>query len=154
MPSKIVQLQDKDGNAVFPVAGGIAPSSVTTSAIVDGAITNDKLNLSYSTSEYATGERWIDGSPIYRKTINFGALPNAGSKSVAHGISGLSRVVLMTGYTRQPSSGRTRPLPPMTRSANDLLDIFTEGANVTIITNNDWSPYTETYINLYYTKSS
>ena len=67
MPSKIVQLQDKDGNAVFPVAGGIAPSSVTTSAIADGAITNDKLNLSYSTSEHATGETWVDGRPIYRK---------------------------------------------------------------------------------------
>ena len=108
----------------------------------------------YSTSEIDTGYTWIDGKKIYKKTIDFGALPNSSDKSVAHGISGLNVVILMTGYTRQPSNGRTRPLPPMTKTPADLLDIYTEGANVTIRTNNDWSPYTETYITLYYTKSS
>lgn len=67
MANKIVQLQDESGDNIFPVAGGLASGSVTTSTINNGAVTADKLNLSYSTSEQSTGEKWVDGSPIYRK---------------------------------------------------------------------------------------
>ena len=67
MADKIVQLIDKDGNNVYPVAGSLAQNSVTTSSINDGAVTVDKLALSYSTTEQNTGATWIDGKPIYRK---------------------------------------------------------------------------------------
>ena len=36
--------------------------------------------------EVLTAERWIDGKPIYRKVIDFGALPDTTTKSVLHGI--------------------------------------------------------------------
>ena len=39
---------------------------------------------SYSTDEVKTDEKWIDGKPIYRKTIICGALPNNTTKNVAH----------------------------------------------------------------------
>lgn len=77
MADKIVQLIDKDGNNVYPVAGSLAQNSVTTSSINDGAVTANKLALSYSTTEQNTGATWIDGKPIYRKcytgTINITA---------------------------------------------------------------------------------
>lgn len=37
---------------------------------------------SYSTNEVKSGGKWIDGKPIYRKVVDFGALPNASSKTV------------------------------------------------------------------------
>lgn len=37
---------------------------------------------SYSTNEVKTGGKWIDGKPIYRKVVDFGALPNASEKTV------------------------------------------------------------------------
>ena len=46
----------------------------------------------YSTTEKIVGT-WVDGKPIYQKTINFGALPNATSKSVAHNISNMKDAV-------------------------------------------------------------
>lgn len=41
---------------------------------------------SYSTDEVKTGGKWIDGKPIYRKVVNFGALPNATIKTVSFDI--------------------------------------------------------------------
>ena len=48
----------------------------------------------YSTSEKMIGT-WVDGSPLYQKTIEFGALPNAAEKSVAHGISNISQIKVL-----------------------------------------------------------
>lgn len=50
----------------------------------------------YSTSEKIIGT-WIDGSPLYQKTIDFGALPNAAVKSIAHGISNIDKIVEISG---------------------------------------------------------
>jgi hypothetical protein len=42
----------------------------------------------WSTTEHWTG-RFKDGSKVYAKAIDFGALPNTTTKNVAHGITGL-----------------------------------------------------------------
>lgn len=42
----------------------------------------------WKTTEHWTG-RWKDGSRIWSKSIDFGALPNTTTKNVAHGITGL-----------------------------------------------------------------
>ncbi len=47
----------------------------------------------YSTSEQATGMIWTDGRQIYRKVVDFGALPNNTSKTVNHGISSIKEVI-------------------------------------------------------------
>lgn len=46
-------------------------------------------NFPISLNEQLTDQRWIDGKPIYQKTINFGALPNATTKSVSHALTGI-----------------------------------------------------------------
>ena len=46
----------------------------------------------YSTEEQVVGT-WIDGKPIYRKVIDFGALPNSTLKQVPHGISDIDAIV-------------------------------------------------------------
>lgn len=51
----------------------------------------------YSTSETATGENWIDGSPIYRKVIDLGQLTAGTQKSVDTGITGTIQVIRLTG---------------------------------------------------------
>lgn len=45
----------------------------------------------YSLEERRVGT-WIDGKPLYEKTVDFGALPNASTKQVAHGIIGVEKV--------------------------------------------------------------
>ena len=47
-------------------------------------------------SEYRTGERHL-GKPVYRKIVSFGSLPNAATKSVAHGIGDLGTAIDLYG---------------------------------------------------------
>lgn len=50
MANKIVQLTNKDGDNIYPIAGGVGAGSVTTSSIEDGAVTSDKID--YATMGY------------------------------------------------------------------------------------------------------
>lgn len=112
------------------------------------------LNMDYSTSEADTGATWIDGSAIYKKTISTGALPNNTVSQTAHGISNLNRVIKVEGYAYHSSNQVTMPLPfvALTTSSNVAVDI--SGANIEITTGTDRTSYTESYVTLYYTKSS
>lgn len=58
----------------------------------------------HSYTETLTDKTWVDGKPIYRKVVNFGSLPNATTKNVAHGISGTFTLVNMTPIGRSASS--------------------------------------------------
>ena len=130
---------------------------IDTVNIVDKAVTAEKIDLGsigldYSTTEVDTGAKWIDGSTIYKKTINFGALPNATSKSVAHGITNLGVVVGMDGTA---SNGTYRLfLPYAAPTSTDCIALDVNATNVNVGTGYNRSGYTECYITLYYTKSS
>lgn len=45
MANKIVQLEDKAGNNLFPVAGSMKGDSVTTAMLQDGAVTAGKIDF-------------------------------------------------------------------------------------------------------------
>lgn len=78
-------------------ADNIAKASVTKDAIKDRSITADKIDFTtmpgnkYSTTEQDTGQKWIDGRPIYRKVVR-GAVNMTGNSmsNLAHGIQGLT----------------------------------------------------------------
>ena len=159
MADKVVQLVDKDNNNVYPIAGALAQGSVNTSTINDGAVTANKIDFStlafgnYSTTEQDTGFTWIDGKKIYKKTINFGALPNATTKNTAHGITNLAQVIKIEGFTSNGTS--TYPLPRvMIGGAQYQAQIQTNATYIQIDTADNLSSYTITYVTLYYTKTS
>lgn len=59
-----------------------------------GKITNND----YSTSEIKTGKKWIDGKPIYRKTIDLGYMPsNTTAVPVNHNIPNIDTIVDANG---------------------------------------------------------
>ncbi len=110
----------------------------------------------YSTSEVDTGYKWIDGKPIYKKTVSFGSLPNSTSKSVAHGISGISNVIEFKGWTHNPSLGFWYSFNSASNSAasgNALFGARVEASDITIATNFDGSGYTTCYVTVWYTKT-
>lgn len=55
MADKIVTLQDKDGNKVFPVSGGVNTDTITTSMLQDNAVTTAKINDLSVTSDKIAG---------------------------------------------------------------------------------------------------
>lgn len=105
----------------------------------------------YSITEKIVGT-WIDGKPIYQKTVNIGSLPNSGTKEIAHGITSLDKVISSGGIAVNSSYNLTIPRI----SSNSAYNIYLLAVTATDIQVNapfNASDYTG-YITLQYTKSS
>jgi len=64
------QLKDKDGNTIYPDVG-LNLDDVVYSDDPE-SVGDDYIDpASYSTDEKKTGGTWIDGKPIYKKTITY-----------------------------------------------------------------------------------
>ena len=119
--------------------------------IIEKVEGNNLGNVNYSTDEHLTGANWIDGKPIYRKTIAFGALPNATTKNVAHGITGLDVVVSLEGVARNTIIANYLPLTYVTGTAR--VELLIQGSSVRIVTDSNFQDWTQTHIILEYTKT-
>lgn len=120
-----------------------------------GVYGGDPIIMDYSITEVNTGAKWINGSAIYKKTVNTGALPNATSATVAHGISNLSKIIRLEGYALRSTDNVMFPLPfASPTGATADISVTVNGTNIAIATGIDRSNIAESYITLYYTKSS
>lgn len=91
---------------------------------------------------------------VFRKVINFGALPNTGATSVAHGLtitSGFS-FTRIYGAASDPSTSFI-PIPYAHPTAANNIAIDVDTTNVTITTGSDRTGYTTTYVVLEFIKS-
>lgn len=108
----------------------------------------------YSTTEKVVGT-WIDNKPIYRKVINFGALPNNTTKNVAHNISNLGNVINIGGfiYNNNDVDFYSIPLQYKGNDSNYNVECLVTATQVRMLANTDRSFYTA-YVILDYTKST
>lgn len=123
---------------------------------------NDKDIGQYSTVELVNGQKWFTANDAntyraaYRKVIDFGALPNAATKSVAHGISTTASTVFTRIYATatDPAASAIQqaiPIPyvdPATLANG--IEINVDATNVNIITAANYSAYTTCYVVLEY----
>lgn len=126
----------------------------TTDTAGSGTYTPSKaLAVHYSTNEQVIGT-WIDGKPLYEKTVNIPSLPNATQSTYAHGIVNYKEFVSVTGYAKN-STGTNFPLPFANASnANYAITLFINNDNITINTGtSDRSSYSG-YVTLRYTKTT
>lgn len=94
---------------------------------------------------------------IFRVTVNFGSLPAAGTKSVAHGIANITNTYSLTtinGASTNPSVPQFIPIPySSTTAIANNLEVTVDATNVNITTGGtDYSAYTTTWITLEYVK--
>lgn len=103
----------------------------------------------YSITEHIVG-KWIDGSDLYEKTIDCGALPNATSKNVTHNITNLKMVTEIKGVGNHSTNGNSIPLPYYVSSNG--VQIYTNSTHIKVATTTDYSGY-NAYITLRYIKN-
>lgn len=121
---------------------------------------NTKITGLYPPTEFIIGSLYpsnivspaSDRAPrnVFRVTVDFGALPNAGIKTVAHGatLSAETTAVHLYGAATDPVTQNYIPLP------NDTISLSADANNVIVNTNvTDWSAYTRSYIIFEYLKS-
>lgn len=109
----------------------------------------------YSTSEQVVGT-WIDGRPLYRKVLDFGSLPNAGTKDINIGTTNVKQVVKLQGFAFN-SEGATMPLPYPNNSnvTQNVTMSYSGGTNgvIYVATGSDRSSFSA-YIIVEYTKTT
>ena len=119
------------------------------------AMTNQQLtkDMIYSLEEIDTGKTWIDGKPIYRKVVDIGALPNATTKTIAHGIANINNFTSITGIAYNSTRGLWANLPYPYSAAN-VCAIYAGRNNVFSVASVDFSDYVQAYAILEYTKTT
>ena len=105
----------------------------------------------YSTTEKVVGT-WIDGKPLYQKTVDCGALPNKTEKTVAYGISNLGYVVSIDGFATNLTNHYA--LPFITSTGSDQVVVSVNATNIRVTSASDRSNITTSYVTLQYTKTT
>ena len=120
-----------------------------TFEIINGQTYFPNPTLTSSTSGFPTNRQ------VYRTTVNFGALPNTGSKSVAHNIVVTPSTTFTRIYaTASDTTGETYiPIPYASPTLANNIEIFVDNTNVTITTGSDRTNYTICYVVLEYLQS-
>jgi hypothetical protein len=126
---------------------------------------NAKTSGTYSQSEFLDGNAWF---PIttgtkaasytqrgeFRCVIDFGALPNAGAKSVAHNLDTTNwRIVDIYAGATNPIAPSFIPIPFASPTLNLNISLEADATNVTITTGVNRTAYTTCYVVLEYLKS-
>lgn len=115
----------------------------------------EQSNFAYSTSEINTGATWIDGKPIYRKVVEIGVLPNATTKTVAHGISNLGRVIHLYGtFVNSPYKWATIPWASTGASTGNNISCELDSSDVKVTTGVDRTMDDNCYVIIEYTKTT
>ena len=117
---------------------------------------NSKEGGLYLPQEKVTGMQYFDTTNpqknrnVYRMTIDFGALPNSGSKNVLHNIGWNSnfRLTRLYGAATDPVALRGLAIP------NDGILLENNATDVIVTTTSDRSNFTETTVVIEYTKGS
>ena len=120
--------------------------AVTSNAVAE--------SLSYSTEEVATGGKWIDGKPIYRKTVEIGNLPNNTVKQIANVLSNVDNIVEIRGVAKSSTLGIVLPYIDISGGVTYLANIYVSSkTHLQVNTNYNFSSYTGFAV-IYYTKTT
>lgn len=134
---------------------GVTPANVVENGNMNAVTSNAVAeSLSFSTTEQKTGGVWIDGKPIYRKVVDFGALPDNTAKTIAHNIANLSKIIDLKGIAIDTSDHTYLPLPYSSAvNITSSVSLNVSGSNVSIRTSQDRSRY-NCYVFIEYTKTT
>lgn len=114
----------------------------------------------YSTSEVNTGFTWVNGKPVYKRTITGNVTASAGTRDVTvrSDITGIEAVVDASGYF-QYSTGNTFPYGGTQTDStggtvSKAIGLLVSSASISVLTISDVArtsqPY---YLTLFYTKT-
>lgn len=122
---------------------------------LDGVEEAAEEENTYSTDEKEIGS-WIDGSKLYEKVINIGALPDSSTKAIDLSALNIDKIIEFNGYA---TTGTINiPIQYAVGGTAGFIGVATyytsNNGRLTIETYNDRSSYTECYMIIKYTKAS
>ena len=126
---------------------------------IASAVNNREISV-YTTQELPNGQQYFNPSnaqlfqSVYRKVIDFGALPDTTTKSVAHGLTFDANTIFthIYGAASDPTGTTYIPIPYSSPTLNENISLSVDGTNVIVETGIDRTNYTTCYIVLEYIK--
>lgn len=107
----------------------------------------------YSTEEQIVGT-WIDGKPLYQKTINMGTFQTTTSETLTQNIpSDCETIIKFEGFLTNTDDSRQRPLPFSDSTANNNIRVDRNESSIRVIGYGDWKNYSA-YLTIQYTKTT
>ena len=132
-------------------------------------VLNIKDTGMYQLSEFVNGQVWFANPALssataqypsdrhaQRKVLNFvGALANAGTTTIAHGITctAMTTFTRIYGVANDQTGSNYIPLPYASPTLVNNIELRVDGTNVYIITGSNRTNFTNTYIILEYLQS-
>ena len=128
---------------------------------------NLKDSAYYDTNEFINGQSWFPDPtltssssttptfrPDYRQVVNFGALPNTATKSVAHNVAVNSAYTLTRMYAAatDPVALSLIPIPYASNEAGQSIELNADATNVNITTGSNRTSYTRCVVIMEYMK--
>ena len=142
---------DSTNSVLYTCMDATEGAAVWTDVSTDNDTVYTAVN--YSTSEQTLNETWTGGETIYRKVIDFGTMPNATSKSVAHGISNLGFIVDYHFISDDTTNQFPVPHAEDSGGQGTNIRLYFNDTNIAIETGTNYRTHTGTCI-LTYTKSA
>lgn len=102
MADKIVILEDKDGNNIYPITRGLAANSVDTNAIQNGAVTSDKID--WTTLDFKTASLGATAATV-TTTSEYEYKAVSGLALTLSGPVGAKYLVFCNTTIKSPSGG-------------------------------------------------
>lgn len=106
----------------------------------------------YSTNEQVIGT-WVNGKPLYEKTVYCGDFTGTGNKTVAHNISNLGRVVKMFGAFNEGNTHFPLPIVMWGSAVTYQTRLAIDTTNI-IISRDTAAQSVNLYVTLQYTKTT
>lgn len=155
-PSGNLGQLEVNGNA-YANGNRLAELPITHDMLGSQCVKSDNIDFStlsgsYSTTEQKTPYTWTNGKPVYKKTVNTGAMPNNARKLVAHGISNLGFIISMSGAAY--GSNTFVPIPFADVTAASVIGLYASTTDLIIYTGVNASYLKTSYVTLYYTKTT
>ena len=143
---------DKTVN-IQTITAEIAAPAEEVGAITSSMIDWTTMPGSYSTTEQKTPFTWVDGKPIYKKTISCGGGSNK-NKAVNHNISNLSRTIKIEGQAYDGNACIPIPFTATGDGVSSSIQVYVSSTQIIINCGVDRNNLTEMYITVWYTKTT
>lgn len=116
-------------------------------------VTQEGDEMYYSTEEKVVG-RWVDGKPLYVKTISCGNLSGSTTtQTIAHNITNFEKCVHIAGIMRHNSANVFETLPTI-ENGSSLQRVQVDATYIYINQWGTWASWVDCYMTIYYTKTT
>jgi hypothetical protein len=150
----------KSGNSIDTKIGDLTQLNTTNKSSIVGAINEARLE-EYSTTEKIIG-KWIDGKPLYRKTITFtSTIKTNETTSIAHNIENAKNIFIDFGASFMEANigssdylSYNFPLIGYVGNLTDKVYCYVNPTNINFYANGAWGNNWTKHITLKYTKTT